>query len=587
MIDGNRKRNAASQNYRKLWMVYLRPQLPSFLVMSFLVLVSIGLQLINPLLLQSFIDTALNRGPYATLITLGVLFVALSLSSQIISVGATYMSERVAWTATNWLRKDLVAQCLSLDMSFHQAHTPGSLIERVDGDADILASFFSQTFIQLAGNALLLLGIIAILFREDWRLGTEMLVFTSLALFVLFRIRRYAVSQWDANRQKSADFFGLLGEHLEGSEEIRANGALSYIMFRFYFFLRGWFPVARNASIGGFIAWISTLIIFGLGNIAALLLGAYLLSVHAITIGTVYLVFYYTNLVVQPMQQIRNQFQGLQAAEAGVKRVQQLLSVQPIIKDDSAGALLPLGPLEVDFNHVTFGYKKDEPVLSDVTFHLAPGRVLGIVGRTGSGKSTLARLLLRFYDAQEGVIALAGTPIASLRLREVRRQVGLVTQDVQLFHGTVRDNLTFFDQSIADQQIVNVLRELGLAQWYETLPQGLDSPLQSNGEGLSAGEAQLLACARVFLANPGLVILDEASSRLDAATERILERAIKGLFTGRTGIIIAHRLETVQQADDIIVLKDGMIAEYGTKDVLRANSSSYFAQLVQAAQKEV
>jgi ATP-binding cassette subfamily B protein len=229
-------------------------------------------------------------------------------------------------------------------------------------------------------------------------------------------------------------------------------------------------------------------------------------------------------------------------------------------------------------------------VLTDITFTLPPGRVLGLLGRTGSGKSTLTKLLFRFYDPVTGAIRLGdgngrAYDIRDAQQAQLRRRIGLVTQEVQLFHATVRDNLTLFDDTIADERILQVIRELGLGNWFAALPAGLATRLDGNS-GLSAGEAQLLAFARVFLANPGLVILDEASSRLDPATEQLIEQAIDRLLAGRTGIIIAHRLATVQRADEIMILDGGHIGEYGLRLELAYNPNSRFYHLLQTGLEE-
>jgi ABC-type multidrug transport system fused ATPase/permease subunit len=246
-----------------------------------------------------------------------------------------------------------------------------------------------------------------------------------------------------------------------------------------------------------------------------------------------------------------------------------------------------MGALAVDFKNVTFGYVAGNTVLHNLTFHLEAGRVLGVLGRTGSGKTTLARLLLRLYDYQAGEICLGNVPPGIASLRELRQRVGIVTQDVQLFHATVRDNLTFFNRAIPDERILAVLEDLGLASWYRSLPLGLDSKLGSDGEGLSAGEAQLLAFTRVFLADPGLIILDEASSRLDPATEYLIERAVSKLLQGRTGIVISHRLGTIQRADEILILEDGRLIEHGKRELLASTSASRFYALLQTGLEEV
>jgi ATP-binding cassette subfamily B protein len=225
-------------------------------------------------------------------------------------------------------------------------------------------------------------------------------------------------------------------------------------------------------------------------------------------------------------------------------------------------------------------------VLHDISFQITAGRTLGILGRTGSGKTTLTRLLFRLYDVTAGAIRLGSADIRDLRFDSLRQRVGMVTQDVQLFHATVRENLTFFDPSIPDERILAVLEDLELLPWYQSLANGLDTVLAGSG-GLSAGEAQVLAFTRVFLRNPGLVILDEASSRLDPATERLIERAVDRLLAERTGIIIAHRLATVMRADDILILEGGRIREYGEREALRNNPGSRFAELLRTGMEDV
>jgi ATP-binding cassette, subfamily B, bacterial len=226
-------------------------------------------------------------------------------------------------------------------------------------------------------------------------------------------------------------------------------------------------------------------------------------------------------------------------------------------------------------------------VLKQVDFDLPPGRVLGLLGRTGSGKTTIARLIFRLYDPTRGAICLGGLPIPCARLKELRQQVALVTQDVQLFQATVRDNITFFDRSVPDGQIIAVIEELGLSDWLHRLPNGLDTKLETGGRSISAGEAQLLAFTRVFLRNPGLVILDEASSRLDPATEQLIERAIDRLLHNRTAIIIAHRLGTLHRTDQILILEDGCVAEHGDRALLAADPSTRFHSLLRTGLEEV
>ena len=327
------------------------------------------------------------------------------------------------------------------------------------------------------------------------------------------------------------------------------------------------------------------------------------------SIGTVYLLVFYIGLMETPIKYIRRQIGNLQKAFASIGRINEFLQLEPEVKENVTAVLPDTAPA-VAFQDVTFAYKDQlgsrqpsengqsaatvhQDVLTDISFELAPGQVLGLLGRTGSGKTTLTRLLFRLYDVDRGAISLDKNDIRTVGLSDLRAHIGMVTQDVQLFEASIRDNLTLFRnyeagaKPITDADIIQAIEALGLESWLQKLPNGLDTMLKTGGQGLSAGEAQLLAFTRVFLRDPHLIILDEASSRLDPATEHLLERAIDRLLAGRTAIIIAHRLDTVQRADDILILENGRIAEQGARQALIADPHSRFSQLLQTGLTEV
>jgi ATP-binding cassette subfamily B protein len=340
-----------------------------------------------------------------------------------------------------------------------------------------------------------------------------------------------------------------------------------------------------NMFVISFPIWV-----FGAAFALAHLVGGTLFVSGALTLGSLYLIFHYINLMEGPLWATLDQIEELQRAMASIQRIIDLFNRRPTLHD-GPGTATPDGALAVEFDHVSFCYEDDvENVLSDLSFRLAPGTVLGLLGRTGSGKSTLSKLLFRFYDPTTGAIRLGDGNGDMFDLRRARRAdlagcIGMVTQEVQLFSASLRHNLTLFDDSIEDDRVLAALDEVGLSDWLATQSQGLDTELGS-GSSLSAGEAQLLAFARVFLLDPGLVILDEASSRLDPATEQRIERALDRLFHNRTGIIIAHRLGTVQRADQILILDHGRIAELGDRTVLAADPDSQFSHLLRTGLEE-
>lgn len=582
-----KRRSRSFGHYREMLEKYVFTQRRLLIWLASLLLVSIALQLVNPQVIRYFIDTAQGEGSLKTLYYAAAVFIGFSVVQQIISVCAAYYSENLGWTTTNRLRADLVEHCLSLDMSFHKSNTSGTLIERVDGDVNALANFFSSFLIHLLGNLLLMLGILLLLFRENIWIGVVMSLFVLGAVSVIQRIRKFTVPVWKKWRAQNAELYGFIGEHLEGTEDTRANGAAGYVMERFYELSRRMLPVRIRAFMGFGMMWGTTILVFAMGNAAAFIVCAWLWKRGELTIGSVYLVFYYTELLAKPIEKIRTQLEDLQKADASLIRVRDLLGTKSRIVD-GPGAPLPKGPLSVRFNRMTFSYEEEgEPTLHQLELSLKPGQTLGLLGRTGSGKSTLARLLLRFYDPQEGAIELSGVDIRNCKLHELRSGVAMVTQNIEIMEGSVRDNLTLFDDRIDDEQILVVLKELGLEEWYDSLPDGLDTILASGGGSLSAGEAQLLAFARVFLSDPGLVILDEASSRLDPLTENRIEAAINRLLKERTCIMIAHRLSTVQRADRILILENGRIVEEGPRAELTADPSSRFSRMLAVGLEEV
>lgn len=554
-------------------------------ILSVLLGASIVLQLVNPQIMRQFLDAATSAAP-GSLTGLAVLFLVLAVGQQTLAVAATYVSEQVAGTATNALRTDLVRHCIRLDPDFHKTRTPGELIERIDGDVTAMANFFSQFVIQIVGSLLLLVGVLGVLFTVDWRVGAVLSVFALLILALMVRLRVIAVPYWSEHRQASADLFGFIEERLGGLVDLRANGAEAYTMRRLYGWLRVRLMTGRKARVIGGIGWSVPSLAEAGGYITAFVLAAMLYREGNITIGTAFLIYYYTQLMFQPLNRIAHQIDDFQKAGAGIVRVEELRNIRSRVLD-GPGAPLPAGPLAVEFGDMSFAYEDDDtPVLRDLNLRLAPGERLGLLGRTGSGKTTLARLLVRLYDPTGGRITLGGHDLRDLRRADLRTAIGMVTQEVQLFRATVRDNLTLFDPAIADERIWEALGTLGLTDWVRGMPQGLDTRLGASGGGLSAGEAQLLAFTRVFLRDPGLIILDEASSRLDPVTERLIERAVDRLLAGRTAIIIAHRLSTVERADTILILEKGEVAEYGARATLVADPDSRFAGLLRTGAAE-
>ncbi|HEY7973954.1 MAG TPA: ABC transporter ATP-binding protein, partial [Ktedonobacterales bacterium] len=352
----------ALRRYRRLLAQYL---LPHWLSMGLLALIlggAICVQVATPLVVSRFIDLATSGGatPH-DLLMLALLTMGMAIVGQGLTIAETYVAERVSWVATNALRADLVAHLLRLDATFHTAHTPGELIERVDGDVATLARFFSQFVVNVLGNGALMLGVLALLYHVDWRIGLGLSAFVALALFAMARIHAVATPAWTAERQASADFYGFLGEYLAGLEDVRSSGSGAFVLRRCAEVMRAWLAVTLKAQMWGYTLVSTSEGLFALGTIVAFALSAMLFKGGALTIGVVYLIFQYTELLRQPTDQIRHEVQDLQQADASMGRVEALLRIAPRLTDGPDDALPP-GPLAVELDGVSFGYAEETPV---------------------------------------------------------------------------------------------------------------------------------------------------------------------------------------------------------------------------------
>lgn len=574
------------QQYWDLLAAHIRPQSRRFTLLTVLLFSSIGLQVVNPQIMRYFIDTATSGGSNQALSIAAFAFIGIALVQQVVGVGAAYVGENVAWTATNALRAELARHCLRLDMTFHNDSSPGELIERIDGDVAELSNFFSQMVVRVLGNILLILGIILALFIEEWSLGLAFLGFAAATLLLLNQVRGIAIPHQKKLRESIADFFGYLEERLAGTEDIRSNGAVDFVLLGMYKLAYVVFGHMYNAWRLNLVVRAVAGLMLTFGISMAFTFGYYLLQDGLITLGTVYLIVYYTNLIRRPIREITQQVESMQNIGAATERLRDLRAIQSKLVD-GPGCDLPVGALGLTVEGLHFGYEVEEPVLKGISFDLKPGKALGLLGRTGSGKTTMARLVFRLYDPVSGSIRLGGTDLRTPTVKQLRQRVAIVTQDVQLYQASVRDNITFFDRSIPDERILEVIQDVGLREWFEALPRGLDTKLETGGRDLSAGQGQLLALARVFLRDPGLVILDEASSRLDPATEQLIERAVDKLLENRTAVIIAHRLGTLDRTDEIMILGEGQIMEYGDRQTLADDPNSRFASLLKTGLEEV
>jgi len=566
---------------------YLKPYKLLVFLVTLLLLTFNSIQILNPQIIRLYLKQVGAATLNTTALTwTSILYIGVNLGSRCVYVLLNWVSQELAWSTTNDLRVDLTRHCLNLDMTFHNKHKTGEMIERIDGDASNLSSFFGEFIIYFISNALLLAGVLIAVFVEGWVFGLAFLVFTLVAFTALFLLRKITAPLWKKVRESTTALYGNIEESISGLEDIQGCGADAYIMKKYHDAAQNDFKNKNKAMIVSKIFVITSVLLEGSLNIGLLILSFFLQNKIPLDAGLIYLLLAYATNLLLPIQKILWQTGQLQNSLANIDRIKEWFGIESKIKD-SGKLSFPKEDIHLVFDNLDFWYNEDELVLKNINFNLEPGKKIGIVGRTGSGKTTLARLIFRLYDPQFGSIKINGSKNSEYPLRELRNNIAYVTQDVELFKASIKDNITFFDSRYSDEEIIDVLRKLGLEEWFNKLPNGLQTEIYSEELGLSAGEEQLLALTRAFLKDPQIVILDEASSRLDPATEKITERALNNLLQDRSVIIIAHRLSTLDKVDKILILENGEISEFGLRSELINNPKSHFSQLLQQGIMEV
>jgi ATP-binding cassette, subfamily B, bacterial len=560
----------------------LRPDARRWAVLGALLAASSALTLAGPLVVRKIVDEATDGADTSTFVGLALLFLAIAVTTQVVGVVVIRYATVTAWGTTNQLRLRMTRHVLGLDHEFHRTHTPGELIQRVDGDVTSVSDFLSQVVPRATGGIMLILGILTVLTYVDPWIGLGMLVYLAVAVAVLLMMRHRAISESADEMGALARLYGGIEERLTAAEDLRANGAGAHAMWRFVEDSGGMLISSVRRQRAFIRMWWAVQGAVTIGSVMSLVASAALVSSGAITLGTGFLLFQYVQVISRPLEDLVHQLETVQKANGAMVRVVDLLAVEATIVDRGTVSP-PAGALGVACRNVSFAYgtsKDEQVVLQGLDLEVAAGRSVGVVGRTGSGKTTFSRLLLRLVEPTAGRLSLGGVPIRDIPLAELRRRVALVPQEVELFEGTIRDNVTLFDPAPSDAEVVDALERAGLGQLAAA---GIHRSLGAGGAGLSAGESQLLALARVWLRQPDLVVLDEATARIDPVTEQRLEAAVAQLIEGRTTFVIAHKLSTLRMVDEVIVFESGRIVEHDDREVLARSGSSRWRHLLELA----
>ena len=573
-----------SQDRRRLW-----------IILSLLLPLSLA-GAIQPLLVGEAISILRNESTFPWLSALPMstavrILVGTLLFSVLLRLGLqgfqSFNIESLGQRLTARIRNDLFAHAMALSLRFHDRMPVGKLLTRLTSDVNALAEVFGSGAVGVLTDLVTLVVISVTMILIEWRLGVLLLLTqVPVTLVILWLQRRFRKANYRVREELSqlnADF----QENLQGLEVVQMfrretfNGQLFERTGSAYRqAVNG--TIFYDSSISAFVEWVALVAVA-----AVLAFGGWMVTAETMGLGILTTFILYSQRLFEPLRQLADRFTQIQGGLTAVERIGELLEQPLDIVDQSSDYQSPIKPAsvapgskgfapvgEVVFEGVSFAYRPDEPILQDLSFRIAPGEHVALVGPTGSGKTTLIHLLCRLYEPQLGRIMLDGVDIRTIPLQRLRKQLGVVLQDTFLFSGNVADNLRL-DASIDDDRLREICRDLGLDPLLNRLPQGLETELRERGGNLSSGERQLLAVARVAIRNPTVLVMDEATAFMDPSTEATLQRDLDRLLERRTAVVIAHRLATVEAADRIMVLRRGKLVEQGTHLELRAQGGLY------------
>ena len=521
-------------------------------------------------------DSMLPADPWSGLARIGILYIFVLLGTFVTEFVQTYVMQYTGQLAMFDLRRELMEHLQRLDIAFYDRNPVGRLVTRVTTDVDVLNDLFASGLVTILGDVLVLSFIVGIMFRLSAVLTGIMLAAMPLVILVTVIFRRRVTQSYRRIRVAIAKINSYLQEHVTGivvlqlfNRERRSCGEFEQVnrehmnAYKDAIVAYGWFyPVVEFISmlaLAGILTW-----------------GGFRIESGGLTLGVVVAFLQYGLRFFRPIQDLSEKYNILQAAMASSERIFKLLDTEATVLPPERAAAAPEELAEIEFDHVWFAYKDEDWVLEDVSFTIAPGETLAVVGHTGAGKTTLISLLLRFYDVRRGAIRVGGVDVRELDPLDLRRHFGVVLQDPYLFTGTLEENIRLGTEAIRREEVESAAEQVNLLDFVRSLPEGFAQPIRERGSGLSTGQKQLIGFARALAHSPRYLILDEATSSVDTETEFRVRDALGRMVEGRTSIIIAHRLSTIQRADRILVMHKGRLRESGTHQELLAQRGIYW-----------
>ena len=572
----------------------LRPHRGALALSIISVLLVSGSSAVAPILIARVLDSSiepLRQGDVSPLLTLLTFFVAATAVTAIFSWVNVAYTVRVSLGVVVYLRKRVFRHAQSLSVSFHERYTSGKVISRLTSDIDTVRSFLDSGISQLAITLLSMVISEVAIFLLDWRIGLFMLVLGVPIYFLTRWFQKTAVPVFRTMRTESAHLTSRFVETFTGIRAVKAFGAEAQMRYE-YAQASERYRLAVMDSIKIFGVYSPVLMLLGNVFIAgALVLGGYAVLGGTMQIGTLLALVIYANRVFEPVMQLSEFYNMFQSAMSALEKLSSFLAEEPEVAEPehpheravesatgtAAGTSGKVQGALVELDSAVFGYTSDRHALKETSLRIEPGTTVALVGATGAGKSTIAKLVARFYDVSAGQVRIDGVDVRQLADAQLRREVLMLTQEVFLFSASILENIRMGNPQASDEQVKAAAKAVGADAFIERLRDGYESQLGRGGITLSAGQRQLVSFARVFLANPRVLILDEATASLDIPSERAVQAALRTVLAGRTALVIAHRLSTVLGADRVLVIHEGSVVEDGSPQQLIASGGRFAA----------
>ena len=574
-INDDKIESGYSGNSLLRLMTYMKPYAGQVLLCLVLVLALTGFDLYRPTLIGDAIDLFKDRGDYQVILDTAIKYGIVLILSLIFNVSQTWILQKTGQRIILTVRKDLYAHIQSLSSRYFDLTPVGKLVTRVTNDVEALDEMYSGILVRLFRNIVKILGLAAVMLLMDWQLALISFVLLPLVAVLTVIFRKIARSTYRITRARLTDINTFLSENISGMRIIQIFGRekRKYEEFEdkshklYKAFYREMLVFAIFRPLIYILSILALMIVLGVGSREVL--GG------VISIGTLYIFSQYIQSFFEPIQELAEQFSTLQSSLASAEKIFTIMDEAVLVPEADQPVKLPDILGRIEFSHVWFAYDNENYVLRDVSFVIEPGQSVAFVGATGAGKSSILNLIGRYYDIQKGNIYIDGVDIRKLSKKQLRSAIGQMQQDVFIFEGTVESNIRLYDEDISEEDIRKAAEYVNAAHFIEKLPHGYQEPVSERGSTFSAGERQLLSFARTLAHKPKILVMDEATANIDTETELLIQEALEKLMRGRTTIMVAHRLSTIQHADCIMVMHKGKIREQGTHQELLAKNGIY------------